>query len=244
MTKVECGRVEPLLALAAGGDLPAAQSLLVEEHLTVCEGCRRSLAAFDATVHTIRELPASPFSPDENAELRRKVWSRIEHDRTRTIFGWRGLSWNTAALAAAAALAVLALLLPWRPTRPSASPAVRDGIAAAVPSRDAAPLSRPQALLPQPQASLSQPQALAPAPRIARRRAPGRPGRIAEPAEPVRIELSTPDPDVRIVWLVGPTADQELPLLPDIFTTDDATDGASEVSPDTIKPDAIKEDSP
>ena len=52
------------------------------------------------------DFPASPFSPDENAELRRKVWSRIEHDRTRTIFGWRGLSRNTAALAAAAALAV------------------------------------------------------------------------------------------------------------------------------------------
>jgi hypothetical protein len=129
-------------------------------------------------------------------------------------------------LAAAAALAVLALLLPWRRTQTSPSPAVRDGIAATVPSRDAAPLSQPQALVPQP-------QALAAAPRIARRRASGRPGRFAEPAEPVRIELSTSDPDVRIVWLVGPAADQELPLLPDVFATDDTT----EVSPDTVKED-------
>jgi len=50
----------------------------------------------------------------------------------------------------------------------------------------------------------------------------------------VRIELSTPDPDVRIVWLVGPAADQELPLLPDVFATDDTT---GEVSPDAIKED-------
>jgi len=226
MRKLECGRVEALLALAAGGDLPAAQASPVEEHLRECAGCRRSLAAFDATLHTIRELPASPFSPNENAELRRRVWGRIEQDRNRTIFGRRGLSWNTAALAAAAALAVFALLLPWLPTRPSAPPAVRDRIAG-VPSLSPAIPPRPQALVPQPQGPT-------PAPRIARRRAPGRPGRIAEPAEPVRIELSTPDPDVRIVWLVGPAADQELPLLPDVFATDDATNEAS--------PDALKED--
>jgi hypothetical protein len=224
MRKLECGRLEPLLALAAGGDLPTAQSLLLEEHLRGCEGCRRSLAAFDATVHTIRELPASPFSPNENAELRRRVWSRIEHDRRRTTFGRRGLSWNTAALAAAAALALLALLLPWRPTRHPAPPAGRDRIAA---------VSPPAAgVLPLPTRDAPAP---APAPRIARRRAPRHPGRIAEPAEPVRIELSTPDPDVRIVWLVGPAADQELPLLPDVFATAGATD--TEVPPDTTKED-------
>ena len=223
MRKVECGRVEPLLALAAGGDLPAAQSLLVEEHLLVCEGCRRSLAEFEATVHTLRELPASPFSPNESAELRRRVWSRIEDDRSRTIFGRGGLSWNTAGLAAAAALALVALLLPWRPARPSAPPTIRDRIAAVPP-----PVA---AVLP-----LPKPEAPAPAPRIARRRAPRRPGRIAEPAEPVRIELSTPDPDVRIVWLVGPAAGQELPLLPDVFATDQATE-EGEVSPDTTKED-------
>jgi hypothetical protein len=220
MRKIECGRVEPLLALAAGGDLPAAQSRLVEEHLLVCEGCRRSLAAFDATVHTIRELPASPFSPTENAELRRRVWSRIEHDRSGAVFGRGGFSWKTAGLAAAAALALLALLLPWRPARPSAPPAPGDRIAAAPP-----PVT---AVLP-----LSKPAAPAPAPRIARRRAPRRPGRIAEPAEPVRIELSTSDPDVRIVWLVGPAAGQELPVLPDVF----AIDKTNDVSPDTTKED-------
>jgi len=220
MRKVECGRVEPLLALAAGGDLPSEQSLLLAEHLLLCEGCRRSLAAFDATVDTIRELPASPFSPNEMGELRRRVWSRIEQGRGGTIFGRSGRSWNTAALAAAAAMAVLAFLLPWRPTRPSSPPLVRDGIAA-VPSRPAA------AILPQPQA---------PAPRIARRPAPDRPGRVAEPAEPVRIELSTSDPDVRIVWLVGPAADQELPLLPDVFAPDKATE-EGEVSPDARKED-------
>ena len=230
MRKLECGRVEPLLALAAGGDLPSKQSLLLAEHLLVCEGCRRSLAAFDATVHTIRHLPASPFSPNEMGELRRRVWSRIEQGRSETIFGRSGRWWNTAALAAAAAVAVLAFLLPWRPTRPSAPPVIRDEIAVAHSS--AAPAPQPQTLLP---------EAPAPAPRIARRRAPRRPGRIAEPAEPVRIELSTPDPDVRIVWLVGPAADQDLPLLPDVFAPDKATE-EGEVLPDATKPDALKED--
>ncbi|HEY6147477.1 MAG TPA: zf-HC2 domain-containing protein [Thermoanaerobaculia bacterium] len=216
MTRTSCRRVEPLLALGAGGDLSpdSAAAAAVEEHLSTCGACRRTAEALAATVHTIRELPASSFSSEETAALRRSVWERIEKIRAAepaSAARSRGVAWKAAGWAAAGLVALL-LLLPWRPARDAATAgraaAPAGGIAAR--GRDEAPPSS-IATATEPPAPESAP------PRIGRRTAPRRLRPIPESSEPVRIELSTPDPNVRIVWLVG-SAGEDLPPLNDDFS--------------------------
>lgn len=213
MTRRNCRRVEPLLALAAGGDLSPSRLAAVEKHLADCTRCRESAEAFAATVHTVRELPALELTPDERAELRRGVWKRIERERAgaAVAIGPNRTAWRTAAWAAAA-LVMLALLLPWRGVREDRSA----GTVGLPPSHSAAAptAAKPAAPLVAAAPALDRP------PRIAGRRTHRRARPIPESeATPVRIELSTPDPDVRIVWLVGP-AGEALPPLTDDFGTD------------------------
>lgn len=226
MTGRECRRTEPLLALAAGGDLSPARARRVERHLRTCAVCREAAEAFAATIHTVRGLPALKLSPDERAELRRSVWTRIERERMGTAAPIRRdrTAWTAAGWAAAALVAVVALLLPWRGVRDDRSattPAVPPFRAEVAPTP-----GRPDA-----------PAAADPVPglptRIAARR-PRRPARpILEPesTQPVRIELSTPDPDVRIVWLVGTVA-EDLPPLPDDFATRTDTTSTEKENPE------------
>jgi len=221
----KCRRVEPLLARAAGGDLSPARARSLEDHARACARCREAAEAFATTMHTVRELPALELSPEEGAELRRGVWAAIERERTRFAIRRNGAAWIAGGWAAAA-LVLLAILLSWRairndrpattaalpPSPPAlAAPAERhDAPAAAAPSRE-------------------------PAPRMAGRRTHLRAHPIpeSEPTQPVRIELSTSDPDLRIWWLSGPPAEARPPRSA-AFATDDATD---------ISPDAVKEDS-
>jgi putative zinc finger protein len=222
----KCRHVEPLLALAAGGDLSPAQSSRVERHLRSCAGCREAAEAFATTMHTVRELPALELSPEEAAQLRRGVWKRIERERAGLAIRGNRTAW-TAAGWAAVALVVLALVLPWRGVRDD-----RSARTAVLP-----PPPPPRAAGAPPAAAPAPPLAPAPAmvrpPRIAGRRTQRRAPPILESqaTQPVRIELSTPDPDVRIVWLVGPPG-EALPALPDDFAT--ATDTTSPW-PSTIK---------
>jgi len=218
MTRPVCRRVEPLLALAAGGDLsPAsADAAVIEEHLSTCGSCRRAAEGLADTVHTIRELPALRLSPEEGVALRRGVWKRIEEIRAAdraTALGGRGIAWKTAGWAAAVLVALL-LLLPWRAAR-EAAPAlgpVRSLSRTAPGARDIAP----------PAAAATHPTPESAASRVARQSAPRQFRPAPESSEPVRIELSTPDPNVRIVWLVG-SAGEDLPPLTDDFETSTAT---------------------
>jgi hypothetical protein len=224
MTRQACRRIEPLLALAAGGDLsPAsAAAAAVEEHLSTCGSCRRAADGLTDTVHRIRELPALRLSPEESLALRRGVWSRIEQIRAAdrpTDLASRGIGWKTAVWAAAA-LVLLLLLLPWRAAREEA-PAIGPvpSLARTAPgARDLAP----------PAAAATRPTPESAAPRVARRSARRHFRPAPESNEPVRIELSTPNPNVRIVWLVG-SAGEDLPPWTDDFAT--------VTSPTTIKED-------
>ena len=217
----KCRRVEPLLALAAGADLSPARSRVVEEHLRGCAACREAAEAFAATIHTLRELPALELSPEESAQLRRSVWERIEGERGGSNVAIRrsGPAWGTARWAAAAAVVGLALLLHWRGAREDRAP----GPAAVPPSRAA--IAPPRAGPPSSAAAERKP-----APRIAGRRTPLRARPLPEPhaTQPVRIELSTPDPDVRIVWLVGPAGDPLPPLSDESATSTDDTSTTKE----------------
>ena len=230
MTRRSCRRIERLLALAAGGDLAPSQAGLLnaEEHLRICAGCRASAEALTATVDTVRALPAWRLSAEEGAELRRSVWRRIEEDRARARVpspGRGSAAWRAAGWAAAALLA-LALLLPWRsaPEKPAARAAARAASATATTPPAAAAAREPQTV-----SDVRQELA----PRIAARRNPrySRSAPASMPAERVRIELSTPDPDVRIVWLVGP-AGEDLPPLSDDFPTTSETTSTIKENPE------------
>jgi hypothetical protein len=213
MRRPACRRVEPLLALAAGGDLSSSRAAAVEEHLRTCGDCRRAADDFAATVHTIHELPALRVSSAETAALRRSVWKRIEEIRAAdrgAALGSRGIAWKAAGWAAAGLVALL-LLLPWRAAREAAQ-AGRVAASAGGTSAGARDMAPPSAT-----AAASKPPAPASAaPRVARRSAPRRSRPVPESNEPVRIEFTTPDPNVRIVWLVG-SAGEDLPPLTDDF---------------------------
>ncbi|MDQ6891581.1 MAG: zf-HC2 domain-containing protein [Acidobacteriota bacterium] len=216
MKHITCRRVEPLLALAAGGDLSSSRAAAVEEHLRTCGDCRRAAEDLTATVHTIRELPALRVSPEETAALRRSVWNLIEKDRATgrlTAAGSRRIVRKTAGWAVAGLVAV-ALLLPWRPSTESLD--TSGAAISAPPPRRGMPAATEPGPAP---AATKGPAASETAPRIARRGAPRRARAIPEPSQPVRIELSTPDPDVRIVWLVGSPPEDLPPLTDDIPTT-------------------------
>ena len=226
MKRIPCRRIEPLLGFASGEDLSSSRAAVVEEHLRTCGNCRLAAEEFAATVHTIRGLPALRVSSEESAALRRGVWDRIEKDRATLRVGprgGRGTAWRAAGWAAAG-LVALALLLPWRPAgRPPETRRV---------SRETSP---PPALRRIPKAAQQAPataaaQRLASAektPRVARRGAPRRARASAESNEPVRIELSTPDPDVRIVWLVGSPRED----LPPLRNDDDDTANTTATAP-------------
>jgi Putative zinc-finger len=230
MRRPACRRVEPLLPLAAGGDLSSSRAAFVEEHLRTCGDCRRAAEDFAATVHTIRELPALAISPEETAALRRSVWNRLERDlATERVpaAGNRGIAWKVAGWAAAG-LVALALLLPWRPS--TEPPDTSAAAISAPPPRRAIPATEPTEPGPAPVTAKS-PAASETAPRIARRGSLRRARAIAETSQPVRIELSTPDPDVRIVWLVGSPREDLPPLTDDIATTSTNTNTNTKEDP-------------
>jgi len=155
----------------------------------------------DEEVRALLAAPVeSPFSDAEHAAMRRAVLAEIERRGPAYSF------WPLLLRAAAAGLAVAVLgflLSRWtvRP-RPQAPPVARRH--QPVP----APAAAPAVPLPQPAiASLPEPSVPPPA---FRRAAPARAPRRFRPSErehapgtPIRIEIQTTNPAIRIIWVVN-----------------------------------------
>jgi anti-sigma factor RsiW len=109
---------EALLIKAADDELPTADALEVNAHLSVCESCKRryqALLDLSATIESAVGAPHLEFSQEQRTRLERQLESReltVPVQKTSQLL--RRLSW-AAAIAAAAAL-LLMFVPPWKRT--------------------------------------------------------------------------------------------------------------------------------
>ncbi|HKC24020.1 MAG TPA: zf-HC2 domain-containing protein [Thermoanaerobaculia bacterium] len=187
---MRCRDVEALLPLFAGADLDARTAAAVGEHVALCPRCSADSEALRGTLLFLAESPEPPLDDAFHLDVRRDVLHRLRAEP-------RSRRYPTFLLAAAAAL-LLALALTRRaprpapiagpPTPPPATPAPV-AIAAGAPATPASPRGA-----------------------SAKRRLPARgrrPSATLPAVHVTRIEIQTPNPHVRIVWLASasPRAD-------------------------------------
>ncbi len=119
------------LTLYRAGDLAPAQRDELEQHLSTCEECRRSLRALDATRDAFKALLVAPPLPWPRPEIEKLVAALEKKYRP----GGRGKPWKWIALGLLAAGAAAAIWLfgepapkplppspPARPSKPAAVP--------------------------------------------------------------------------------------------------------------------------
>ncbi len=217
---MSCSQFEKSIALCAGSDLPREDELRLELHLADCSRCRRFAAELresqDAFLRWRSEQPADHLLE----KVRRGVLSQIAHDNKRIhsqlrmqipFFNQR----VRFALGTAAACLLFAILWTvWSKMtsereaeigkhEPAAAAGVPDDAVIAMKSpvhdpveqtHEAAPVRRPalRAAVSSPAAEPAQPTAQA---QVAE-------SEVAPPSPPLRIELQTADPNVRIIWFV------------------------------------------
>lgn len=206
-----CARVEELLAFHLEGELGAHESRAVEAHLAACRGCRAVAASYARSRNFLREVGPAPFDERDYAEIRRAVRERlaVEASRGTTVRGVVGFflegKRGTAVLAATACLLLVAAiaLRPFQRHEPDPARAATAHAQALLPSKQI-PLPSPELT---PVVRASEAQALFPSERrkpgtVARRPPPLQGATVASAVS--RIELHTKNPNVRIIWLVGP----------------------------------------
>jgi hypothetical protein len=195
---MNCRRAARLVCFDVGEDLGPRRRLAVTEHLAICRVCRGFREELSATLETARslEVPALERGGDE---LRRRVWREIRRDRgraeARKAKGFRLL----AAAAGCSAAVLLSLHFLVR------HPAVESGQV----SPRAVPPAIASAPVPAgPAWGIAPTSPAAPLPRTARA---SRPRADAREGGITRIEFRTPNPQVRIIWLVGQEAPETSP---------------------------------
>ena len=186
-----CRRVEKTLPLFVGRDLDPSRMASVAAHLAACERCRALQVELAGSRAWLEASPAPPIPQADYATMRLAVWRRIETGAGKPASGRAG----RLVLASAGILAVaFASILVLR-ARLEIPPA--PGRAASAPREEAAVAAPPAKPLEEPSSP--------PAPVNFARHSPRKPvrsaGRGAE-SSVVRIEFTTANPDVRIIWLV------------------------------------------
>lgn len=204
---MSCRSVLARLPLLVEGDLPGAEASAAREHLATCSACRAREAALRESQAWLRDAAASappPFDDRDLAAIRASVLGRIERPARSFRLEWLGM---TAALAAALVLAIL----PGRlvPTPHDAGPIARARLRPApAPSSPAPPtLVATQATPPAVTSAPVSAQPLRPV-RTASAVRPHREPAVASglaTAPDLRLELDTPNPNVRIIWFVPST---------------------------------------
>ncbi|HYR46146.1 MAG TPA: zf-HC2 domain-containing protein [Thermoanaerobaculia bacterium] len=187
-----CRRVEKALPPFVGRDLDPSRMASVAAHLAACERCRSLQVELAGSRAWLEASPAPPIPQADYATMRRAVWHRIETGAGKHASGRAGrLVLASAGILAVAFAAILVfrarLEIPRAPGR-----------AASAPHEEAAAVAAP------PARSLEEPSSPSAPVQFARHspRKPVRPaGRGAE-SSVVRIEFTTANPDVRIIWLV------------------------------------------
>jgi hypothetical protein len=212
---MSCGDYEGLIALRVGGDLPREDEGRLDGHLAGCSACRQFAQEFQECQNALILWRSGAPDADLMENVRRNVLARIKEGRGRSIGSWRlQLPIFRFFLRFAAGVAITSLLVGsfWlaRHRRP--------------PGREVQPPSRPSAASLSPGAAdprrETQTHAIAQAGTVPKRKArltasaprDSRAGQ-REPVEkmgeldtsalkPLRIELQTADPNIRIIWFV------------------------------------------
>jgi anti-sigma factor RsiW len=174
---MSCREMEQLLALEAGGDLGAAETARVHEHLAECAPCRALAEELAASHAALAELSQEALEPDALDAWRSRVIEQIttETHARRIAWGW---TWAAVVTVAAVIFAVIAI------------PMLRER-AAPVPLPPVAHMAPP-----------TPPVAIAAPPAARKQIRPRR--RVVPPRtlEPLLVRLETSDPDVIIYWMV------------------------------------------
>lgn len=215
-----CKEFESHVALHAGGDLPEKDIARLESHLARCTDCSRMMLEMKENLDSLAQWHKEIPEERELEELRRGVMTSIAAgavhesviDRFRITFFSGGIR-----LAAALALSIAVIMVVWfvvlHSTAPveianTGSPERSNAIAAAqAPAATGLPPRVGPARRSDPLTAVSKSHETSAFPVPAKSRA-----RVSkQPAEkllrnPVleRIELQTADPNIRIIWLVGP----------------------------------------
>jgi hypothetical protein len=185
---------EELLALHAGNDLEGAAAAELRRHLLDCPRCRRLLAEFRSSQAWLLSHREAPVDAALLGELQRRLDERLGSRRPPSVLvAWLGRLWeSTRALgqpllvvAASASLIVIGVSgLGGSDGVPSARPGVGPGAGIIAGARPGAMVA----------AAVPGGVPLDPAAEV-----------LPEPDEAarLRIELSTRDPDVRIIWFAS-----------------------------------------
>jgi anti-sigma factor RsiW len=213
---MNCDRFEKYIALSAGGDLPLGDQEPLNSHLAACIHCRRFAEEMNENRNEWRLLCFEV--PDEAlmAHVRRNVLdavAELPEGRQPTVRQWsRRLAF--AGAAAAVALGILALWL-----ADSQAPGEAGKTDRALPvagNLPEPPAESKSAATPPAENSATAPERRS---RPAGNPAAGAPTRAAiehlKPAvEPLRLELQTADPNVRIIWFIPPSETGKIPTRP------------------------------
>ncbi|MEJ7622473.1 MAG: zf-HC2 domain-containing protein [Pyrinomonadaceae bacterium] len=224
---MNCTEIDELMPLFVGGDLDAGEHVSVASHLVACSECRVCEGHYRDTMLMIATQDAPQFSDAVYAGMRARVLSEIDAHKPSLLAGFAALVRPHAKLAIASVLILLAatillnrlgtvseppgavatrlLSAPIVPDLLSEPGALRTGLRRAVPSN-----TRPT------QTTVGRPSERRPAASRRRRErsiyttstaitpdaaavAALSPG-TTEAQPPMRVEMQTKDPNIRIIW--------------------------------------------
>lgn len=203
---MRCPRVQRIIALSSSDDATTVERHAASRHLAVCENCKRFAEAELPPLTNYRST--QPLDDADFASIRAAVMNgvtRVDERRSPTVV------FRLAFAAAALAMVLIGFLVMRSPARPAVDPGTAgQSTMAAGPS-------------PAVETTAAEPAVAAPAaavrpdePEVARHTQSARvlsasntassPDTSApDDATPIRIELQTSDPDVRIIWLANQT---------------------------------------
>lgn len=188
------------LPLWIGEDLPEAASLRVTEHLDACLACRDVAEALRESQAWLKDAPPLPFDEADFTAIRQSVRAQLEREavaasKPKVLWPFYGNS--VLATAAALLLVVMAAHRGFQTERPANA-----SVGAAPPGSVPPPTSPPL----KPSAAVAEIVPDAPSP--VRPRIPTIPLTTASnathvevPPLQIRIDLQTPNPNIRIIWL-------------------------------------------
>jgi anti-sigma factor RsiW len=106
---MNCRQIEKYLPLYASHDLSESREQLIAAHLQSCGACTEALADFQNARELMRTFTAPPFNDEVYADIRKKVWRRIESESRPTLFA-AVAAWFQPRLVWTAAAAMLVTL--------------------------------------------------------------------------------------------------------------------------------------
>ncbi|HYM00919.1 MAG TPA: zf-HC2 domain-containing protein [Blastocatellia bacterium] len=209
---MDCRKVEDKIWLYAEGDLEAAQIRKVRSHLDACQSCRKLLDAVLESQGWLKSFKSPDFDETVYRAIRRETMTRIKKDRS---FGgflqrWVKDNWKQGAACTAAVFALFLTLhvrlFSGNHGGSSAAPSNKEQTGQKLGQVTPAPFSESSAS--------AQKRVARPHFRSAKPTRRGLDvGRVAEGGaalasnagaieRPLRIEIQTSDPNVRIIWFV------------------------------------------